>query len=471
MVWKQLQLPTRFVYCTIVEDASQCCPDCHSTETTAQTVYEHVACGCIQPHTLFGDGCPKCGDEADPESLNAVGTVRHCEDCGTRWVPEKKTDHSATDNQSEQPALESELDAYRFHTDDRDGWLTGIRNRIGRRPTVVLFVLVIAAVGIGGAAIVTPMLAEEPSEPATVAADAEWESYETIVVFRNDDIQPWYKQETMRAVDQIFIDEDVPVTLGVIPAVGGSDSTITESDETCRYLQSLLTEHPGQFEMATHGYTHEERTGFHGGSEFGGIDAETQQTWMNTSTELMVKCTGVQPQTFIPPMNTYDEATVVAANAAGYQTMSGGDWFTDRYYNETGVFHAGGALHISEGASFVADWETNEFYSQDELEAAFDDSYAENELHIQMLHYQEFDSDASQQQLRELIQHMKETNTTFLTLDQLATGLESGEIRETDDGWDVREPLTEPENSPDRLADGTAGSPSWLPFFTTETGQ
>ncbi len=332
--------------------------------------------------------------------------------------------------------------------------MTGIQDRIGTRSAAIVVVVLILVVGLGGAAFSTALLAEDTESSVATADDGEWVEYETIVVFRNDDIQPWYKFETMQAVDRVFIEEDVPVTLGVIPAVEGEDSPITESDQTCEYLQSLLRDHPGQFEIATHGYTHDQRTDFYNGSEFGGIPNETQSAWMTTGTEVLADCTGVRPRTFIPPMNTYDDGTVEAAVEEDYRTMSGGDWFTAEYYNETGVFTAGGLTHISEGASFI-DWERGEFYSHSELQAEFNSSYESNEIHIQMLHYQTFETESDREKLRALIQHMNSKDTAFLTLDQLATGIEFGEIRETDAGWEIREPLESSDDAPDRLDDST----------------
>jgi predicted deacetylase len=320
--------------------------------------------------------------------------------------------------------------------------------------TAAVVLLLIVGVGLGGATLSTSLLADNTDSSLAPTDDREWTEYETIVVFRNDDIQPWYKADTRRAVDRVFIEEDVPVTLGVIPAVNGADSPITDNGRTCGYLRSLLTEHPGQFEIALHGYTHDRRTGFYNGSEFGGIDPATQQRWMTTGTEIIRSCTGVTPQTFIPPMNTYDTGTVEAANTADYRTISGGDWFTRQYYNETGVFVAGGLVHASEGVSFV-DWERDELHSQAELQAEFNDSYESNSLHIQMLHYQSFDTEADREKLRQLIRHMKSTDTAFLTVDQLTTGLQNGDIRETEEVWEIREPLEPPANSPDRLESST----------------
>ena len=416
-------------------------------------VVEHCSCGCIREQSAFADECPKCGDSEIEQELRAVGTVSNCEKCDTNWRPHSQNE-SPTDVSGALAAHSIDLTAYRRQSSDRGQLMAKIRDRIGARSAAIVVFSLILVVGLGGAAFSTALLADDTESPMASADDGEWTEYETIVVFRNDDIQPWYKSETMRAVDRVFIEEDVPVTLGVIPAVAGADSPITESDETCEYLQSLLRDHPGQFEITTHGYTHDQRTNFYTGSEFGGIPNETQSAWMTTGTDVLADCTGVRPRTFIPPMNTYDDGTVAAAVEDEYRTISGGDWFTAEYYNETGVFTAGGLTHISEGTSFV-DWEHGEFHSQSELQAAFDSSYESNEIHIQMLHYQTFDTEADREKLRTVIRHMSSRDTAFLTLDQLATGIESGEIRETEDGWEIREPLETPDDAPDRLDDST----------------
>jgi len=65
-----------------------------------------------------------------------------------------------------------------------------------------------------------------------------------------------------------------------------------------------------------------------------------------------------------------------------------------------------------------------------------------------MLHYQSFDTESDRKKLRQLIRHIKSTDTAFLTVDQLTTGLQSGDIRETEEGWEIREPLEPPANSP-----------------------
>jgi len=433
------------------------CPDCGSTQTSEQPVVEHGRCGCIRERSAFDDGCQKCGVTAIKDELEAVGTVQLCASCGARWRPTAE-DPVSTESAGDQPTRSIDLTAYRRQSAEHSRWRKWVSERLGSQSAAVVFLLMVVAVGLGGATVSTSLLAEETAGSVAGPDDREWTAYESIVVFRNDDIQPWYRTETRRAVDRLFIEENVPVTLGVIPAVEGTGSPITDSDGTCDYLRSLLSDHPGQFEIALHGYTHDRRTGFYTGSEFGGVDNATQAQWLSTGTGIMTACTGVEPRTFIPPMNTYDTGTVRAANAEGYRTISGGNWFTAQYYNETGVFVAGGLIHVSQDASFV-DWDRHGLYNQSALRNEFDEAYEANELHVQMLHYRNFETEADRAKLRRLIRYMKSTDTAFLTVDQLATGLETGEIRQTGDGWEIREPLSTGPDAPDRIDDSRGRPP------------
>jgi len=141
-----------------------------------------------------------------------------------------------------------------------------------------------------------------------------WSSYRSIVIFRNDDIQPNYRADVMRDVDQVFIDEDVPVTQGVIPA--------RSDGELCQYLQQQQRAHPETFEYALHGYTHERRTEFNGGSEFGGLPPDRQAALIRAGTAAMRDCVDETPMTFVPPFNTYDNATARALADEGVQPPS-----------------------------------------------------------------------------------------------------------------------------------------------------
>lgn len=423
-----------------MESTPNGCPGCGSTETTEQPVVEHRGCGCIRERSAFAGGCPKCGASEIGDAIRSVGTARYCPVCERVWQPVTAGDDTTGVGDNDALLDRIDLSPYRRQATDQNRWLSRLRTRLGSQSAAIVVLLAVVGVGLGGATVSTTLLAEGTAGSVAGADEPEWSSYETIVVFRNDDIQPWYRADARRAVDRVFIEEGVPVTLGVIPTVGDEAAPITDSEDTCEYLRSLRANHPDRFEIALHGYTHDQRTAFYTASEFGGVANDTQADWLARGTEILAACTGVRPRTFVPPMNTYDTGTVEAAADAEYRTVSGGSWFTDEYYNETGVFVAGGVVHAPQNASFV-DWDRNRPHNQSTLRAAFDDAYDDNEIHIQMLHYQTFETEADRAELRSLIRYMKSTDTAFLTVGQLAVGLESGDIRETEDGWEIREPL------------------------------
>lgn len=288
--------------------------------------------------------------------------------------------------------------------------------------------------------------AESPSTPAPTAnetadtnpANGTWNEYRLVVAFRNDDIQPYYEASTMRAVDAVFIEENVPVTNAVIPFIGGQN--ITDADDTCAYLRELGRDHPDTFEFALHGYTHENRTDFYGSSEFGAQPYETQRAWMQAGTAELTACTGDRPTTFVPPMNTYDENTTRAAAATDYTTVSGGSWFTRQYYGEAPVFENGSVVHVASAGGYAENWATMETKSRAELQADFDEAYAEGGTFVMMIHYPDFDTPEKRADLRALLEHAKSReDVRFVTVGEFGSRVANGTMERTDDGWRVYE--------------------------------
>ncbi|SEH16619.1 hypothetical protein SAMN04487967_2744 [Natronorubrum sediminis] len=421
------------------------CQRCGSLRLTTERIVEHD-CGHVGPITVFEEGeCPKCGHAEPLGDLNAVNSVCRCLECGRRFELEGETE--------ETPATNRRIQFPDLPTPTPGGELSWIPDRYrpnterGQQLMVSALVIAILLAGIAGTVSVSTILDSESSDHQSV--DRSWETHETIVIFRNDDIQPWYNQEEMRAVDQVFIDEEVPVTLGIIPKVAG-ENAITDDDETCSYLRSLESEYPDQFEMAIHGYTHEEQTDFYNGSEFGNVSITTQHEWLVAGEEIMHDCVDRPSQTFIPPMNTYDDNTVEVLVEEGYPIVSGGEWFTSAYYKEEAPFVKDGITHVPETQAFEdwsnADNDSDEvpFHDLETLTDSFDEAVEDNEPYVQMLHYQYFTSEDQLEMLRSLIEHMNATDdVTFMTLEQFGDGLESGDIEETDDGWRVLEPIEE----------------------------
>lgn len=423
------------------------CPHCGSRSFADDPIVEHD-CGHVASLEAFADGCEKCGRSTADEELSPLQTVDRCLDCGHR-----------TSSRSSDAEPTGPLPIATFPTlpssEDHLNWVPARlvpESQRARQLFSTLLVVMVLVAGIAGAVSVTPMLESESTEPASV--DRSWEEYDSIVVFRNDDIQPYYNQDELHAVNQVFLDEEVPVTLGIIPDTAG-EAPLTDDPELCPYLQSLEADAPGQFEMALHGYTHEQETDFYNGSEFGDLPREEQRERLADGEALLADCVESPSSTFIPPMNTYDATTVEVLAESNYTTVSGGQWFTDQYYDtpESAVFEAGGLTHVSETQAFE-DWSAYGESGDDEDEVpfldletltdSFDEAHADGDVHVVMLHYQYFTTEERLDQLESLIQHMKvEDDVAFMTVEQLSVGLETGAIEETNDGWRVLEPIAE----------------------------
>jgi len=78
------------------------------------------------------------------------------------------------------------------------------------------------------------------------------------IIFRDDDVMPFLNLDTFEAINQVHIDEDVPVTLAITPHPDTSqDGNELLMDEPLRdYLQSIATN--PLFEFAQHGYNHQD---------------------------------------------------------------------------------------------------------------------------------------------------------------------------------------------------------------------
>ena len=403
------------------------CPTCGSGDVEPLQVVEHSQCGAVKPEELFREGdrtiCPKCGRECDGE-LKYIhqGDLRICRDCGNRFDADKSVDVAGAETAVPTSDLWSGNDAnlITFSSGGRSAFRTAL--------SVVLLTLIV------GSAVVTavgtaPLLEEQ-------STSGHWEEYRSIVIFRNDDVQPYYETEAMRAVDRVFIEENASVTAGVIPAPG--NLTLESDMEVCQYWRGLRNEHPKTFEYALHGYHHEPLTRFYEASEFGDVPIDRQRAMIQNGSRIMRDCLGSRPTAFIPPRETYDRNTSQVLAEEEFAVVSGGDWFTKGYYDKSNMFRSEGVLHVPSDGGFMKNWSTGEFYSQETLESRFDRAYENRSVYVQMIHYQYFTTQENLDTLRGLIEHMKsKEGVGFMTLGDFAEKRAEGRLEQTDDGWRV----------------------------------
>lgn len=265
-------------------------------------------------------------------------------------------------------------------------------------------------------------------------------SYRAVVIFRNDDPEPGHRDDLRRAVSELFIEHEIPITDAVIPIQDGES---IEETEFCRELRQRRNEHPELVEYALHGYRHEPRANGFGRSgqttEFAGLPYDEQRVRIAEGTRILVESLESAPRTFVPPYATYDETTVRALSDSGIDVISGSSWFTRDLYGETRVFETDGVLHVPTGHEFVGDWDSLAFHDEGYLRARFDATYENGGLHVQLLHYWTFDTDERFEQLRSFVRYVADhDDLLFMTVGGFADAYRGGRLQRTEDGWVYR---------------------------------
>ena len=144
------------------------------------------------------------------------------------------------------------------------------------------------------------------------------------VIFREDDVAPNADFAELQAVNQLNINMNVPVTLGIIPhpyPTPSGNQLIEVNHTFLEYMRSLTSNH--LFQFAQHGYTHLD-TGPSpvGPSEFYGRPYAAQYDAIKQGRDDITQAFGVTPTSFLPPFDKSDNNTLKAAKALGFTEYS-----------------------------------------------------------------------------------------------------------------------------------------------------
>jgi len=178
-------------------------------------------------------------------------------------------------------------------------------------------------------------------------------------IFRDDDIMPQNGAEkfsqlsVLKAVNQVHIDKNVPVTLGVVahPNTNISGNQLLADNDTRSYLQALARNQ--LFEIAQHGYTHHNDNRTAGASEFKKRPSDEQYNAMKQGRDDITEALGVTPTTFIAPWNSGDHNTLKEATALGFTLYS-------TAYEDFGVTNATLEGIRVQATSFGMSWRTTD---------------------------------------------------------------------------------------------------------------
>ncbi len=169
---------------------------------------------------------------------------------------------------------------------------------------------------------------------STGVVSAQPQPAQKYIAFRDDDVEPFVGVDTLKAVNQVHIDENVPVTLGIIPhpdpSVAGNE--LLQDNQSLDYVRSIATN--PLFEFAQHGFTHVNDHLLPQASEFAGRPYAQQLELMQNGQTDIKEAFGVTPTTFIPPFDKGDNNTLKAAAALGFTQYSSsfGDFHTQGSY-------------------------------------------------------------------------------------------------------------------------------------------
>jgi len=137
----------------------------------------------------------------------------------------------------------------------------------------------------------------EPTEDAIEEVSAPQDIIDSCncVAFRLDGVQDYWLNEVQMNIMQTFVDNETPLTLGIIANAFGNDPKITD------FINVNLENNQPQLEIATKGM---------GLTPFTNFDKEQQNENLKKSIELIKSNTNIEPKIFIPPDNRFNSDTM-----------------------------------------------------------------------------------------------------------------------------------------------------------------
>jgi peptidoglycan/xylan/chitin deacetylase (PgdA/CDA1 family) len=126
------------------------------------------------------------------------------------------------------------------------------------------------------------------------------------VAFRLDDVQDYFTREAQKDIIEMFLDENLTLTIG---AIGGF---LHEDIDLIHFINKSLE--TGLIEVANHGWNH---------TEHSEMTLENQDLSLQRTNERLEELFNVNPKTFIPPENSFNLDTISAMKDANLSHISG----------------------------------------------------------------------------------------------------------------------------------------------------
>ena len=267
--------------------------------------------------------------------------------------------------------------------------------------------------------------------PGEGSEEVKGEVYESIVVFRNDDITGASK--SFLEVNDVFVDNDVPVTHGVIPKSFNESNEDLEAE--CQKLQELKSENPGVVHFSVHGWNHN-------GLEFKHAEWNEINDKLEKIEGFGQECLDKEFEVFVAPHNSMSSEGRILLNESGYNVISADrkmSWQTadSKITGNRTEFLQERPLELGQSSMMVDRWDTDPvtFRNISDLEQDFNESIEDNEIFVQTVHHSAVHDNNKIRELEALIDYMDERDVYFASLGEIASLFEEDKIRRVDKGW------------------------------------
>lgn len=146
-----------------------------------------------------------------------------------------------------------------------------------------------------------------------------------VVVFRYDDYSSLSNTPLEQEILEIFENNNIPLTIGVIPFAVNNPYNPDPQDllplekEKLDILKTAIKK--GFAEVALHGYSHQANAD-NKLSEFSGIPNQRQLELISVGKKYLEEAINTPISVFIPPWNSYDQSTIIALEELEFLTLS-----------------------------------------------------------------------------------------------------------------------------------------------------
>ena len=236
------------------------------------------------------------------------------------------------------------------------------------------------------------------------------------ISFRLDDVQDYWLAETQIEIIDLFSEKNIPLTVGVIGSIIGTDERITD------ILKENLDEN--NVEIANHSWNND---------VLENLDENTQEEFILKTNEKIFEVYGVTPVSFIPPENKFDEKTVSVLKKNNFTHLSAhiveNDFpqiHEDSFFNVPSVTETAILLRPS------LEWQLQDI---EKIKNDISQSISKNGYAVIMMHPQEFslneigEYDVPNKQtisnLSLLLDDVNEMNLNLVTISQIQPKIEN----------------------------------------------